>query len=111
MSIYYDPVSKEPLRITSIENMLTNRHKYGTKINLGKFPQRFIRRIGFRSNGCTCQELACGCCLGINLQRLNFSREGNIITRISKSKFLLNLVWFVNLFIYFRLYEFHLRPK
>lgn len=78
MSIYYDPVSKEKLRITSIENLLTNRNKYGTKINLAKFPPKILKRIGFRSNGCTCQELNCGCCLGINLPRLNFSREGKL---------------------------------
>ncbi|CAH1986870.1 unnamed protein product [Acanthoscelides obtectus] len=48
---------------------------------LGKLPltpdtKKLIRRIGFRSNGCSCQQLICGCCLGINLEQFNFNREG-----------------------------------
>ncbi|KAJ8957973.1 hypothetical protein NQ318_001974 [Aromia moschata] len=65
-----------PLRMTSLENILRNNQPWiknnghiGSKIKI-------LRRIGFRSNGCTCQELTCGCCLGINLNQFNFSREG-----------------------------------
>ncbi|GLV32272.1 uncharacterized protein CBL_11771 [Carabus blaptoides fortunei] len=33
-------------------------------------------RVGFRSNGCTCQNLTCGCCFGMNITQFNYDREG-----------------------------------
>ncbi|XP_056636752.1 uncharacterized protein LOC130445224 [Diorhabda sublineata] len=73
-SIYYDPSTKHAFRISSIKNMLVNNNKYSTKNNA---KTKFVRRIGFRSNGCTCQSfLNCGCCLGINMNLLNFNNEG-----------------------------------
>lgn len=35
-----------------------------------------LQRIGFRSNGCTCQDLSCNCCLGINMEQFQVNREG-----------------------------------
>lgn len=37
-----------------------------------------LQRIGFRSNGCTCQDLSCNCCLGINMEQFQINREGII---------------------------------
>lgn len=76
MTVYYNPANKHAFPISSIENVIRNRTNYATKIAFGKFPQKVIRRIGFKSNGCTGQDLNFGCCLGINFERLNFSREG-----------------------------------
>lgn len=76
MSIYYDPLSGQKLRITSIRNFLRGPNIPVIKQNIGKSPGRFIKRIGFRSNGCTCQNMMCGCCLGMNIQNFHFHREG-----------------------------------
>ncbi|KAK5639432.1 hypothetical protein RI129_011924 [Pyrocoelia pectoralis] len=74
--IYYEPRSRLPLRITSIQNSLSNSslgfHQSNTKVDA----EVVLRRFGFRSNGCTCQEFSCGCCAGFNFQQFNFNREG-----------------------------------
>nr|CAH7741214.1 unnamed protein product [Callosobruchus chinensis] len=90
-SAYYDPMTKCRWRITSIENVQADReNQYSPPVSIrtkttsgdkpGKLPapdgKKLIRRIGFRSNGCSCQQLVCGCCLGINLEQFNFNREG-----------------------------------
>ncbi|KAB0791031.1 hypothetical protein PPYR_02831 [Photinus pyralis] len=76
MLIYYEPRSRLPLRITSIQNSLSNSslgfHQSNTKVDA----EVVLRRFGFRSNGCTCQEFYCGCCAGFNFQQFNFNREG-----------------------------------
>ncbi|GJQ68811.1 hypothetical protein Trydic_g5071 [Trypoxylus dichotomus] len=73
MSVYYDVASRLPLRLTSIQNSLSD-----SLSDIGQSATKTIifRRFGYRSNGCTCQELTCGCCAGFNLQQFNFSREG-----------------------------------
>ncbi|VEN40989.1 unnamed protein product [Callosobruchus maculatus] len=90
-SAYYDPMTKRRWRITSIENVRADGgNQYAASASTktkttsgdkpGKLPgpdgKKLIRRIGFRSNGCSCQQLVCGCCLGINLEQFNFNREG-----------------------------------
>lgn len=84
MSIYYDPVSGRKLRITSIENVLRGANIPVTKINFDKIPRKIIKRIAFKSNGCTCQNMMCGCCIGMNLGP-NFHREGKILFFLSIS--------------------------
>ncbi|XP_072380962.1 uncharacterized protein [Diabrotica undecimpunctata] len=94
-SIYYDPATKHPMRITSIENMLISS-KYSTKTNLFS-PKKRVRRIGFRSNGCTCQSfLNCGCCLGINLNLFGFNREGCMNFTYVPENFGINMDVFMN---------------
>ncbi|XP_044765374.1 uncharacterized protein LOC123321707 [Coccinella septempunctata] len=74
MNIFYDPKTRSSFRITSIENNLINPVESSDQslTKSGKMP----RRIGYRANGCNCQELTCGCCLGINMDQFNFNREG-----------------------------------
>ncbi|XP_019872474.2 uncharacterized protein LOC109600735 [Aethina tumida] len=74
MSVYYDPKSRLPFRITSIENSLMNT--FGSNDQSSTKTRGLLRRVGFRSNGCTCQTLTCGCCLGFNFDQFNFNREG-----------------------------------
>lgn len=76
MSVYYDVDSRLPLRLTSIQNSLSA--SFGDS---GQSATKTIifRRFGYRSNGCTCQELTCGCCAGFNLQQINFNREGKLL--------------------------------
>lgn len=70
-SIYYDVKTNSSLRITAIENSLSIADDHAsTKL------RDVNRRISYKSNGCTCQDLTCGCCVGINLQQFNFNREG-----------------------------------
>ncbi|XP_018572082.1 uncharacterized protein LOC108911590 [Anoplophora glabripennis] len=79
MTPYYDPVSKSPFRITAIANLITNssmKVQSGTKNNGNQRLKIKMRRFTFRSNGCNCLQLNCGCCLGINLSQFNFNREG-----------------------------------
>lgn len=74
MNIFYDPKSHSSFRVTSIENSLINPMELSDQ-SLTK-SGKILRRIGYRANGCSCQELTCGCCLGINMDQFNFNREG-----------------------------------
>ncbi|CAH1164046.1 unnamed protein product [Phaedon cochleariae] len=96
-SPYYNPDTKKPLRMTSIENMLVNNTKYATK-QAGplKISQKTLRRVGFRSNGCNCQALNCGCCLGINLNQFNFNREGCMNFTYDPNEFAVNMNMYMN---------------
>lgn len=79
MSPYYDPASKRAFRMTAIANLITNtstKVQLGTKTNGNQRLKVKMRRFTFRSNGCNCLQLNCGCCLGINLSQFNFNREG-----------------------------------
>ncbi|XP_023017304.1 uncharacterized protein isoform X2 [Leptinotarsa decemlineata] len=96
MNVYYDPITKRPMRVTSIENMLVNVTKSSTKTAQVKVQSKNIRRIGYRSNGCTCQELNCGCCLGINLNQFNFKREGCMNFTYDPNEFALTMNMFMN---------------
>lgn len=71
--VFYNPKTHHPFRVVSIENNFS-----GEKINDDETLKSsgIIRRIAYRSNGCTCQELTCGCCLGMQISQFNFSREG-----------------------------------
>lgn len=64
----------ESLEETDIGTLKFNSPVNSTK----KFP--VLQRIGFRSNGCTCQDLSCNCCLGINMEQFQVNREGTNIT-------------------------------
>lgn len=87
-NIYYDIKTHAPFRLSSIENMLINKNINGSgngnlktnglklRENITTGKRSILRRVGFRSNGCTCQQLTCGCCLGINLNQFQFNREG-----------------------------------
>lgn len=45
------------------------------------------RRISYKSNGCTCQQLTCGCCVGLNIQQIQFNRKGLFfISNVNQSK-------------------------
>ncbi|XP_044742113.1 uncharacterized protein LOC123303079 [Chrysoperla carnea] len=48
-----------------------------------------------RSNGCTCQDLTCGCCAGVNITQFNFDREGCMNFTYSPCKFdvTMNMLW------------------
>lgn len=75
LSIYYDVGSKMPFRISAIQNSLS-----GTLVADDQSTTKtrdLTRRVAYRSNGCTCQDLTCGCCAGFNIQQFNFNREGN----------------------------------
>ncbi|XP_018327007.1 uncharacterized protein LOC108738211 [Agrilus planipennis] len=67
-STYYDLSSRLPLPVKSIENNL--------QISSDFYKTGLVRRVGFRRNGCTCQTLTCGCCVGFNFPQFNFNREG-----------------------------------
>lgn len=70
--MFYNPKTHEPFRVVSIENSFS-----GEELDDGSLKSSgIIRRIAYRSNGCTCQELTCGCCLGMQINQFNFSREG-----------------------------------
>lgn len=74
-SIYYNVTSKEYLRISGMENSFSNKllpddHSLSKTSGMNK-------RISYKSNGCTCQRLTCGCCVGLNIQQ--FNREGLFI--------------------------------
>ncbi|KAF7283701.1 hypothetical protein GWI33_023121, partial [Rhynchophorus ferrugineus] len=88
-NIYYEPKSGIPFRLSSIENVLVNgkmnetenQSPYvksnGLKLGAGILSNTpILRRVAYRSNGCTCQWFTCGCCLGINLNQFQFNREG-----------------------------------
>lgn len=80
MNIFYDPERHSPFRLTSIENSLINPMELNDQ-SLTK-SGKILRRIGYRANGCSCQDLTCGCCLGINMDQFSFNREGNLGSKI-----------------------------
>lgn len=75
-SIYYNVNSKTSLRVSTIENNLLN--ELLPIDHLSSKTDGMNRRISYKSNGCTCQELTCGCCVGLNIQQFGFNREGKI---------------------------------
>ncbi|XP_060516215.1 uncharacterized protein LOC132695775 [Cylas formicarius] len=86
-NIYYDVKSRHFFRLSSIENVLINKKMNGNENQMWNLKSSVansaqqgskseVRRLAFRSNGCTCQQLTCGCCLGINLNQFQFNREG-----------------------------------
>lgn len=86
-SIYYNINSKTSLRVSSIENNLSNELE---PINLSPTKtDEMLRRISYRSNGCTCQELTCGCCIGMNIQQFQFNREGMYHTAFCRNSFVI----------------------
>ncbi|CAG9861394.1 unnamed protein product [Phyllotreta striolata] len=88
-SPYYDPSTRQSLRLTSVENVLVGV-KQTTK-NTHNSPYKTVRRIGFRSNGCSCSNFLCGCCLGINLNQFNFNREGCLNFTYDPDEFAINM--------------------
>ncbi|KAL1492610.1 hypothetical protein ABEB36_010847 [Hypothenemus hampei] len=85
LKTYFNPRTHSFFRATSFENMLLNTQAVDADLKLNglklqgstsmkKRPS--LQRIGFRSNGCTCQQFTCGCCLGINLNQFQINREG-----------------------------------
>ncbi|KAG5897817.1 hypothetical protein JTB14_011817 [Gonioctena quinquepunctata] len=96
LSAYFDPITKKPWRVTEVKNMLVNSTKSKWKVALMKQPTKNIKQIGFRSTGCTCQQLNCGCCLGINLAPLPFKREGCMNFTYDPDEFALNMDMHMN---------------
>lgn len=77
MFVYYEPISQLPLRITSIQNSLSNLSlELEQSSSMPEAGNTTIRRVGYRSNGCTCQELTCGCCAGFKFKEHPFNSEG-----------------------------------
>ncbi|EFA11305.2 uncharacterized protein LOC103314652 isoform X1 [Tribolium castaneum] len=94
MMVYYDPKTRIPFRMTSIENSLTNTSSANDQSSTKS--RGVLRRIGFRSNGCTCQELTCGCCLGLKLDQFNFNREGCMNFTYDPMEFAINMNMFMD---------------
>lgn len=69
-TIWYSPVTNET-KVNYEGNGSINIH--GKQIPSAAL--KFMR-VGFRSNGCTCQNLTCGCCFGMNVTQFNYDREG-----------------------------------
>ncbi|ENN81099.1 hypothetical protein D910_02634 [Dendroctonus ponderosae] len=99
-NIYYDPKTAAIFRLSSIENMLIYKKQNQSELSqlktnglkLGANDKHSIlRRVGFRSNGCTCQQLTCGCCLGINLNQFQFNREGCMNFTYDPDEFAVNM--------------------
>ena len=84
MSIYYDPHSKQALEIASMHPQLTqnvsniSQQGYNDDANTEESGNS-VRRVSYRSNGCSCQDLSCGCCTVFNMQQFNFKREGKFL--------------------------------
>ncbi|KAK9890220.1 hypothetical protein WA026_010329 [Henosepilachna vigintioctopunctata] len=89
MNIFYDLQSHSPFRVTSIENSFINPPELSDQsfTKSGKI----LRRIGYRANGCSCQELTCGCCLGINMSQFDFNREGCMKFTYLPKEFAINM--------------------
>ncbi|KAJ8921295.1 hypothetical protein NQ315_013769 [Exocentrus adspersus] len=82
---YYDPVSKFPIRIASVKyEVIRNfaQSQSDAKIH-PEFNTSRLRRVLFRSNGCSCFELTCGCCMGINFTQFSFNREDKSVSAIT----------------------------
>ncbi|KAL3289540.1 hypothetical protein HHI36_022957 [Cryptolaemus montrouzieri] len=94
MNIFYDPASYSSFRVTYIENSLINPLELSDQsfTKSGKI----LRRIGYRANGCSCQELTCGCCLGINMNQFNFNREGCINFSYRPEEFVIDMNMILN---------------
>lgn len=52
-------------------------------------------RVLLRSNGCSCQQLICGCCLDFNVQQFNFERTGcmNLTFQPEQFSLTMNMLW------------------
>ncbi|XP_017774748.1 PREDICTED: uncharacterized protein LOC108561361 [Nicrophorus vespilloides] len=97
MSIYYDPSSRLPLRIDSIQDWTTSTEdRFADQSGIATKTQLQTRRVAYRSNGCSCQDLTCGCCTGINIQQFNFNREGCMNFTYDPYDFSISMDMFMN---------------